>query len=316
MKVVFNKRYNPRKNNLFINKENIIFIRKFGFFYKVIKILYIQINKLLFKRKSQQILNILKNIEKKIFFLEKKIEQSNIDLTLDKNILKNAMTKNYEVITDFPVALQSPDHLHPTGTAVDNTRSPFFVTVINNFFSKKIDYLDLGCAGGGLCYDFLSKGNHSIGLEGSDYSKVLGRAFWPILPNNLYTADITKEFKIINNNDQAKFDLITAFEFLEHIKENDLQTVFTNVQKHLKPDGYFIGSIGTNVSFSPDGYSLHQTVWSAETWCEYLAKYFDLCEDISFEFSQFPRGVGNTYEDPNFFLSDIGFHFQCKNKKK
>ena len=47
-----------------------------------------------------------------------------------------------------------------------------------------------------------------------------------------------------------------------------------------------------------------------------LKKYFDLCDDIAFEFSQFPRGANNTYEDPNFFFDNIGFHFMCKKKQR
>ena len=314
MKVIFNKTYNKNKTIL-INKKIRISFKKFGIFYKILKIAYVQLFKLLYKRKNQQILASLEDLRRKFFFLEKKIEQSFIDMRVGKNYLKNLNSNNtYEVITNFPVALDSPDHLYPTGTAVDNTRSPSFVSVINNFFAKKIDHLDLGCAGGGLCYDFLSQGNNSIGLEGSNFSKISNRAFWPIIPNNLFTADITKEFIIKNNKKEATFDLITAFEFLEHIKETDLNILFTNIQKHLKSGGYFIGSIGTTVSFSPEGHSLHQTVWNSETWCDYLKKYFDLCHDIDFEFSQFPRGVGNTYEDPNFFFSNIGFHFMCKKK--
>ena len=135
MKVIFNRTYKNKKK-----KINFSFFKKNRIFYKILKIAYVQLYKLLYKRKNQQIIASVKDLKRKIFFLEKKIEQSFIDMRVDESYLKNLIIKNtYKVITNFPVALDSPDHLYPTGAAVDNTRSPSFVSVINNFFAKKID---------------------------------------------------------------------------------------------------------------------------------------------------------------------------------
>ena len=66
MKVIFNKTYNK-------NKKTRIFFKKFGIFYKILKIAYVQLFKLLYKRKNQQILASLEDLKRKFFFLEKKL---------------------------------------------------------------------------------------------------------------------------------------------------------------------------------------------------------------------------------------------------
>ena len=85
------------------------------------------------------------------------------------------MKKNIVVETSFQVA-NDLDHINPTGTKEDDTRCPAFGK-INNFFKKKINYLDLGCASGGLVYDFIEKDNFGVGIEGSDFSKISQRSF-------------------------------------------------------------------------------------------------------------------------------------------
>ena len=50
------------------------------------------------------------------------------------------------------------------GTASDNTRHPRFVAATERFFNRKVKHRDLGCAGGGLVWDFLINGNASYGV--------------------------------------------------------------------------------------------------------------------------------------------------------
>ncbi|MGB1548571.1 MAG: hypothetical protein ACPHIA_08600, partial [Alphaproteobacteria bacterium] len=66
--------------------------------------------------------------------------------------------------TDYPVALASNDHLHPRGTMNDNTRHPRFVTALREWLGDDLSYLDLGCAGGGLVFDFLINGFEAYGI--------------------------------------------------------------------------------------------------------------------------------------------------------
>jgi 2-polyprenyl-3-methyl-5-hydroxy-6-metoxy-1,4-benzoquinol methylase len=139
--------------------------------------------------------------------------------------------------------------------------------------------LDLGCSGGQLVKDFHDLGWLAVGLEGSDYSLKNNRANWPALGGrNLFTCDISKPFKIIVDGKPAQFDLITAWEVIEHLRPEDLKTLFTNINSHLKPGGYFVGS----TTSSPDiheGVDLHQSKYSNKQWQELIVS---MCPDWQF----------------------------------
>ena len=317
MNIQFNKSYEKAKkksfkNIIFYQTEKIPSFLKNKFFKKI----FIMIFNLLYRNKSQNLLNSINDLKKYLFQLEKKRDREINDLRFliikNKNI--SYEEQNLTVETSFKIAKDSPDHINPTGTKEDDTRCPAFVTKINNFFEKKINYLDIGCASGGLVYDFIEKNNFGVGIEGSDFSKLSQRSFWKIIPNNLFTADITKKFEIKKEGKLIKFDCISSFEVLEHIDSKYLDQVMTNVDRHLAENGIFIGSIGTAESFASNGVPLHLTVWKPEKWLKYLTKYFDLSEDINFSFDEFPRGTGNGYMDPDFRISPIGFHYFLKKK--
>lgn len=176
-----------------------------------------------------------------------------------------------KVETHHPVAYDSPDHIMPYGTAADNYTDANFVEELQQHFKEnygleKINFMDLGCSGGQLAIDFLNKGNFSVGLEGSDYSVHHQRANWPQYHNkNLFTADITKPYKVFNGEERVYFDLITAWEVVEHIAADDLNPLFTHISDNLKIGGIFLAS----VCFIEDvinGVRLHQSVHSKEDW--------------------------------------------------
>jgi 2-polyprenyl-3-methyl-5-hydroxy-6-metoxy-1,4-benzoquinol methylase len=154
------------------------------------------------------------------------------------------------VITKHTIAYDSPDHLLPWGTMRDNTTSPEFIEEMENNFPKlKLNVMDLGCSGGQLAVDFHNRGHLAVGLEGSDYSIKHQRANWPEWYNKvLFTCDVAKEYQVNNNNEPILFDLITAWEVVEHIAPGDLQMFFNQVAKHLAPDGIFLASISTKSS--------------------------------------------------------------------
>lgn len=175
------------------------------------------------------------------------------------------------VETDYPVAVDSPDHIMPWGTANDNYTDLNFVQELHDYFKinydlEKINFMDIGCSGGQLVIDFLNRGNFSVGLEGSDYSVRTNRANWPQYHNkNLFTADITKPYKVFNNDERVYFDLITAWEVVEHIATEDLNQLFKIISDNLKVNGIFLAS----VCFIDDvinGVKLHQSVYSEEDW--------------------------------------------------
>ena len=182
-----------------------------------------------------------------------------------------------KVITDFPLAFDSPDHLFPWGTARDNTTDLGFIVEIEHYFkNKKINMLDIGCSGGQLVVDFNRRGHKAIGIEGSDYSIKHNRANWPAYHNKLlFTCDASRPYKITEDDgSEIKFDLITAWETIEHIHPDTLDTFFQNIVNHMHQDSIFCGSIALNEDVI-QGYVLHQSVFPAEKWMnEILPKYF------------------------------------------
>lgn len=151
------------------------------------------------------------------------------------------------IVTDYPVALDSPDHIYPWGTANDNTTDIGFINEIESYFqNKKIKMLDIGCSGGQLVIDFHSRGHQSIGIEGSNFSVKSGRANWPKYHNKiLFTCDATKPYKIMDGKENVIFDLITAWEVVEHISFDDLEIFFNNIKNHMNKDSIFCASIST-----------------------------------------------------------------------
>jgi SAM-dependent methyltransferase len=194
----------------------------------------------------------------------------------------------FSIKTDHPVAIDSNDHLHPKGTKDDNHTSLAFIEDIENYFgNKKITFMDLGCAGGQLAVDFANRGHKAIGLEGSNYSAINGRACWAEYYNkNLFTCDIKHPFTVLEDGEPILFDCISSWEVLEHIKRPDLPQMLQNVANHMKPDGIFCASITHCQDFWDNGQPpytkhydilMHETVEEPGVWYNnILAPYFEL----------------------------------------
>lgn len=180
--------------------------------------------------------------------------------------------------TDYPCAVDSLDTIHPRGTANDNTRYPRFIKKCETVFKKDrgLSFLDLGCSGGGMVLDAIIRGHMAIGLEGSDWSLVRQRAEWRLLRNNLFTCDITKPFSLVSKdgNECKKFDVITAWDVLEHIAAEDLKQLFTNISNHLADDGIFVASIACWDDIDPKTeVNWHVTVKPKEWWQERFQEF-------------------------------------------
>lgn len=171
--------------------------------------------------------------------------------------------------TAHPVAVDSPDHTHPLGTKKDNHRNLEFNRRLVALIGREpVSVLDIGCAGGGMVQSFVECGHLAVGIEGSDYSKNIGRAAWGKVPGNLFTADATKPFIVHQGNGGPfKFDVVTAWEFFEHIKEADLPAVLENIRHHLKVNGWLIGSIATTC-VKQSGIIYHQTAKPEPFWLD------------------------------------------------
>ena len=167
--------------------------------------------------------------------------------------------------TEHPIAKSSPDHTHPFGTKQDNSRNGAFNKKLYSLYNRPMSVMDLGCSGGGFVKDCLDDGHMAIGLEGSDYSRNAGRAEWSTIPESLFTCDISKPFSVIGDGMPAMFDTVTAWEVLEHLKEDELEVLSSNVRAHLHPQGLWIASVATCPDFQ-NGVHLHQTVHPREWW--------------------------------------------------
>jgi 2-polyprenyl-3-methyl-5-hydroxy-6-metoxy-1,4-benzoquinol methylase len=202
---------------------------------------------------------------------------------------------NWRIETNRPVAIDSNDHIHPRGVKQDETRKPAFVSQLINLYGPNVSYLDLGCAGGGLVYDFILRECLAVGIEGSDYSKNHSRAYWQEVPWALHTADLTAPLNVFLENEPAVFDVIGAWEFFEHIEEKDIPAVLQNVKNHLKRGtGLFLANIAT-FEDSHEGTHWHRTIREKEWWVD---KFTNLgFEVILYPFASElnPRGSGNTF---------------------
>ena len=175
----------------------------------------------------------------------------------------------------------------PSGTINDNTLSLRFIFACERYFGRKLSYLGLGCAGWGLVRNFLQYGHFSVGIEGNDLSYRMKRAEWARTPMNLFTADIIKPFELKDSDGSVEtFDVIGAWEVMEHLPEESLPSFCQNIVSHLSSDGIFVASVAM---FSlPHHVCLHEEAWCIKTFAEnglhkiYHSNIFDVAD--------FPRG--------------------------
>jgi 2-polyprenyl-3-methyl-5-hydroxy-6-metoxy-1,4-benzoquinol methylase len=211
---------------------------------------------------------------------------------------------NITLKTNNPIAFDSPDHLMPWGTMRDNTTNIGFIDEMHEFIKLNYDvdtfnFLDLGCSGGQLVVDFHNRGNLSVGLEGSDYSVKHQRANWPEYHNKvLFTADVTKPYSLYNNGEKVEFDIITAWEVVEHIHPDDLSNFFQYISNNLKPGGIFLASIST-IGDDIQGYALHQTVYSEVEW---YSKFPTLLEGSNLKLHSYPFTYKVRFESTSFHV--------------
>lgn len=190
-----------------------------------------------------------------------------------------------QLVTRYPIAYTSPDHLVPWGTKLDNSSHKKFILLMEDIIGMGTDthknsFLDLGCAGGQLVKDFSDIGWTAVGLEGSDYSLKHKRVHWEKLAGkNLFTCDIARPFQIYANGTKLKFQLITAWEVLEHIEMRDLPMVFLNIISHLEYGGYFVAST-TSISDIHNGIDLHQTKMTNQQWRRWVEKHVPVLQPV------------------------------------
>lgn len=224
--------------------------------------------------------------------------QRDILIALMSNIDLKSL-KGFKCVTDYPVAYDSPDHIHPVGTVLDHTRHPRFIRACEDFFGsgKQLSFLDLGCSAGGMVLDAVLRGHIGVGLEGSDISRLQQRAEWRLLRDSLFTCDVTRPFELGRGEIETfKFDVISAWEVLEHLTADGVEGMFANLARHTHSGSIFACSISqVDGGFTEDGTPLHQTLEPLSWWQERAAKYgFDVLDSEAFLPLDFARGNGNS----------------------
>ena len=202
-----------------------------------------------------------------------------------------------QVRTMFPIAVDSDDHKYPEGVYYDNNVNPGFVHYLEQWYQgRKIKFLDLGCAGGGLVTHLADTDHNAVGLEGSDHCLNVrpemitevgflpaGYKNWEKYGNKrLFTCDITKEYDIVEDGVPMQFDLITCWDVMEHFQQYEVDNFLRLVHKHLSPNGFFVASIAlfdagrhAESANTPEGLNYHKSVYPREWWLERTDKYFN-----------------------------------------
>ena len=216
--------------------------------------------------------------------------------------------------THYPIAIESNDHLSPDSTTEGVSRPTLFVQDCIRVFGPEMKCLDLGSGGAGLVYEFAMNQVLAVGIDGSDFCRVNKIGYWPLLPNNLFTCDITKRFRFLSRESGTPltFELITSWEVLEHIAEEDLPGLFENIAAHIGTKGYFIGSISRVEYLDKAGVPYHVTLHSREWWKRKFAESnLIMLEKHPFHESFFCRGNGPRFQDyHNYSLHpESGFLF-------
>jgi len=172
----------------------------------------------------------------------------------------------FRLETEHPVALDSPDHIEPRGARFDNSISLWFNAELIKMVGYKPKVLDFGCAGGGMVRTLLNDGCTAVGLEGCDWNLKHQKHEWPHIPEYLFTCDLRYPFLLhLGNRQPYKFDVVTMWEFIEHIPMDRIDTVLENAKKHMKPAGYIIGSTN-DLSVVYNGIEHHLTLQPMSWW--------------------------------------------------
>lgn len=211
-----------------------------------------------------------------------------------------------DLITDYPIAYESNDTISPHGTVCDNTRCPRFIRRCEEIQGREkgLKFLDLGCSGGGMVLDALLRGHYGLGLEGCDESLRQQRAEWRLIPEHLKTCDISRPFSIRDPDTQSLilFDVITAWEVLEHIPAKDIPQLLNNISGALADDGMFVGTIAAKHDIDPKrGLDWHVNIHPFSWWKDMFLKHGFKIENELFTVFDLARGVFNPphcYEKP------------------
>jgi len=246
-----------------------------------------------------------------------------IMIVLRNHLRTGAWGQEVKLISEHPIADTSNDYIAPHGTIRDNTRFPRFIRKCETIFhdKEKLNFLDLGCSGGGIVLDALLRGHYALGLEGCDISLIQQRAEWRLIPEHLKTCDISKPFGIVDSKlgNPVEFDVISAWEVLEHIPEKSLPALLSNINSHLTENGIFVASVASWDDIDPiTGVNWHVTVKDYGWWEELFGIHgFRLHPELldSGDLARGSYNPPNCYEDPGDTMNidpELNFYIVAK----
>jgi hypothetical protein len=86
------------------------------------------------------------------------------------------------------------------GARLGNARCPRWNQLVFELlapnYSRPVNVIDLGCAGGGWVKDCWDWGHVAVGIDGCNWGRVHGNCEWATIPQYLFTADIAKPFTV------------------------------------------------------------------------------------------------------------------------
>lgn len=148
-------------------------------------------------------------------------------------------------------ASESLDNLYPKG-ALASIGNPGFLLEMDRRLKCNPRWIDLGCAQGTLVKAARMLGWEAYGIDGAE-SAVRPSRF-------ILNGDITEHISA-----SEPFDMVTAWEVLEHIPEHLLPGVVDNIVRNLKPGGLFLASTNDEPELHC-GVDLHVTKLTNSQW--------------------------------------------------
>jgi hypothetical protein len=116
------------------------------------------------------------------------------------------------------------------------------------------------------------------------------------LRENLFTCDISKPFTLTQDGSAPfMFDVISAWEVLEHLTKEGVNGLFDNLSKHTHAGSILACSISqVQGGFTADGFPLHQIIEPLPWWVEVAGRHgFELMKNSPLSPLDYARGNGN-----------------------
>jgi len=144
-----------------------------------------------------------------------------------------------------------------------------YTWVIQNVLDK--DVLDIACGTG---YGMYLMSFWAKTVTGYDYDelaiKEAKRDFEMKCPAYFEVKDLEKDLDF-KNNLTKRFDVVTSFETLEHLK-NPIEVIL-NIKRHLRPNGMFYFSTPNKPDLK-DNNKWHKTAFNKNRWVQILREHF------------------------------------------